>query len=361
MILLALLLFAAGMRAHADTSGTVLERTGVGEMLSQAEVLGAKEIRVVVDKAMRGELAFDADALRRVLARLTRALKRGLTNALAALAAPVLAWLAYRLLAGDERGGAMALLCRMSCAATLMRRFVSAHGIAASSLSASVRMVNAAAPVLASALTLTGYGARAAILTPSTALCAGLIDDALRTVGLPLCAAAALIAAAGNLSERFRLNRMFDLVRGGVDWGMRAIMAGFAGMMALQGLMTAGQDAASGRVVRRAMQSILPLVGGELSDSADALLASAVAARNAAGAAGMLAMIGVCAIPFARLVAAALSLRLAAAVLEPVADAGVTRVIGQYAALTQTLAALCACAAMLGMLTLGACLAFAGV
>lgn len=346
-------------RARADSIDSLLERAGFGDMLSQAEALGAKDIRALVGKVMRGELLPDADTLRQLLTRLARAVRRGLMDALAVLAVPVVASLAYQLLADDGENGAMALVCRMSCSASMMRRFVFSRGVAKAALSASVGMVNAASPVLAAALTLTGSGARAAILTPTTALCAGLIDEALLAVGLPLCGAAALIAAAGNLSERFRLNRLFDLVRTVVAWGVRALMAGFAAMMALQGLMTAGQDAAAGRVVRRAMQAVLPLVGGELSDSADALLASAVAARNAAGAAGMLAMIGVCAMPVARLVVETLSLRLASSVLEPVAECGVTRVIGQYAMLTQLLAALCACAAMLGVLTLGACLGFA--
>ena len=121
-----------------------------------------------------------------------------------------------------------------------------------------------------------------------------------------------------------------------------------------------GQDAVSVRAIQRALRSMLPIVGGEVSDSAGALLASALSVRNLAGVAGMVAVVGGSLAPILRLAVAALSLNLAAAVLEPVADAGVTRIIASYGELNKLLLAICVSGTLLAVLMLGACLSMAG-
>lgn len=344
-----------------DLRERLLESAGIGDLAALSEELGGIDVRHVATRLLKGELPVSDIDLQGWLERLGRALGKELTDALRALAAPVLTSLALRTLIGDSPGsGAIGLLCRVSCAALLTARFDAMRQVAEATLSALKRLVDVASPALIAALTLTGASERAAILTPSTALCAGLIEDVLCGAGLPLCAVAAAVAAAANLSDRFQLNRLFDLLRRGIAWGVSLMLAGFTGLMALQGLLLGGQDAVSARAIRRAIQAALPIVGGEVSDSAGALLGSTLAARNAVGVAGMLAVLGACALPIARLAVSALSLRIAAAVLEPVADTGVTRIVSHYADVARMLLAVCVGGTLLAVLLLGACLGLAG-
>ncbi|MBR1821323.1 MAG: hypothetical protein IJ769_06840, partial [Clostridia bacterium] len=71
------------------------------------------------------------------------------------------------------------------------------------------------------------------------------------------------------------------------------------------------------------------------------------------------AVLGVSAAPVARLAVSTLSLRLASAILEPVADAGVTRIVGGFGDVSRMLLAICAGATLLAVLMLGACLGLA--
>ena len=345
--------------AAAEESPSPLDGAGVDALLDQAAELGGANVRALMERALSGEAIIDMEDIRSRLRAFASATRDGLVDALRMLSTPVLACLVLRALTGGrDIDRALTLVCRLSCAALLMERFAECRSVAEGALKTSVRLVGAAAPVLATALTLTGCEAQAVVLTPSAALCADLIDGAFLEIGLPLCAVAAAVAAAANLSERFHLNRLFELLHRGIKWGVRASMAGFVAMLAIQGLLATGQDAIAGRAVRRAIQSAVPIIGGSASDSAGALLSSAMAVRGAAGVAGMLALIAACAMPVARLMAASLALRLASAVLEPVSDAGVARIVGHFADLNRTLVALCAGGAMLGALALGACLGF---
>ena len=317
------------------------------------------DVRSVAEGLMSGRFTLDADAIRQAVQRLGISVKDGLLEVLKALAAPVLAGLLLKTVLGDT-GGMLGLLCRVSCAVLLMGRYLQAQSVCQSALQATVKLVNAASPVLVTALTLTGAAERATVLTPSTALCANLIEGLLLDGALPMCDVAAALAASANLSDRFQLNRLFSTVTRWLGWGLGLLLSGFVGLMALQGLLVRGQDAVSVRAIQRALRSMIPIVGGEVSDSAGALLASALSVRNLAGVAGMVAAVGSTLAPILRLVVSTLSLKLAAAVLEPVADAGVAWIIASYGALHKLLLAICVSGTLLAVLLLGACLSLTG-
>ena len=356
LALCAALIVALSTAALAE--GDLFARFGVDALSRQSQALGGVDVRALCESLLTGKLGLDEDWMNDALRRFAASLKRALTDALTLLAAPVLASLALRSLI--DGGGAIGLVCRMGCAALLTERFVRARAVAAAALDASAKLIDAAAPVLATALTLTGSAGKAAILTPSAALCAKLISDVFSDAGLPLCGVVAIVAAAANLSDRFQLNRLLALMKRGLNWAVSLTLGAFVGLMALQGLLASGQDALTARALRRMIQAALPVIGGEVSDSAGALLGSAIAARNAVGVAGMLAVMGVCAAPLARLAVSSLSLRLAAAALEPVADPGVVKIAAGFADAHQLLLAISAGAALMSVLCLGACLALAG-
>ena len=330
---------------------------GLDALSERSVSLGGVDVRALLEKLITGDISVESMSVADWTGRFLGKLRTGFTQTLAAVAVPALVGLLLRALLGtSEGGGAVTLLCRLGCAAILMERFVYGRTIADAALNASANLVDAAAPVLTSALALAGSGG-AAILTPSATLCAKLITDALRGIGLPLCGVAAAVAACADLSEPFRLNRLFALIKRGVVWGVRLMMAGFVGLLMIQGLLVGGQDVAVSQVMRRVIRTALPFVGGEISDSAGALLGSALAVRRAIGAAGLIAAVSVCAVPIVRLVLGMLSLKLAAAVLEPLCDPGVARVTGRFADVASMLLALCAGAATLSALCLGASLA----
>ncbi len=319
--------------------------------------LGGADVRAILEKLLAGDLFVESLSVVDWTARFLGKLRTGLTDVLVTLAAPALVGLMLRALLGSaEGGGGLTLLCRLGCAAILMERFMYARTIAEAALAASASLVDTAAPVLASALALAGSGG-AAILTPSATLCAKLITDALRGAGLPLCGVAAAVAACADLSDQFKLTRLFALLRRGVGLGVRLLMAAFVGLLTVEGLLVGGQEVAVSQAMRRVIRTALPFVGGEISDSAGALLGSAMAVRRAIGAAGLAAAVSVCALPLIRLSLGMMSLKLAAAVLEPLCDPGVARVTGRFADVLAMLLALCAGAATLSALCLGASLA----
>lgn len=348
-------------QARAEgTADALLARVGFDRLEALARELGVEGVGEIAASALSGELKLDGDLAGRAIRRLGGLLREGLLGALSALAAPVIATLCLRLVLG-RRDGPLTLLCRLACACALAQRCAEAVEVAAEAMGRSARVASAASPVLAAALTATGSGASGAMLSPLAALCASAIEDALVAVGLPACVLTAVVAIAGNLSESYRLDALFRVLKGATVWGVRLLIGGFVGLLAVEGRLAAARDAATSQALGQAIRGLIPFVGGSISDSAGALLESAAAARNAVGVTGMAIALLACAGPALRLSAYMLSLQLASAVIEPVADAGIARITAGLGDVAKLLLALCAGSALLSALLGGACLGLFGV
>ena len=353
-----LMLLCPGARGEAPAQA-LLDQTGFSGLVDLSEALDGPDVRRIAGEVLSGRLPVHRDLPGRALRQFTGAVKKALLPVLWALATPVLVTLALRTVLGAE-DGPLVLLCRLACVFSLGQQCAAAMEVAREGMAVVARIANAAAPVIASALSLTGRAAASATLTPVAAVCADGIEKALMAWGLPMCVVAAVIAAGGSLSDSFRLDRLFKLICGMVTRGLCLLIAAFVGLMALQGRLAAARDGASVQAVRQALKGLIPLIGGSIGDSSAALLESAAAVRNAVGVTGLMILLGTAAGPAVRLGAHMLSMKLASALMEPVADPGITRIAAGYGEIARLQLALYTGSVLLAVLLTGAGLGLLG-
>ena len=358
ILLVALLLLHPACRAEGF-SGALLERAGLSKLEALSEALEGPDVEAVVESALSGRLPIGQDAPSAVLAGVAEALRGALLPALAALATPVAITLVLRVVLG-ARGSPMTLLCRLGCVYSLGKQCAAAMETAKGGMNVALRIADVASPVVAAALTLTGRAASAATLTPLSAVCVDGIENALIAWGLPLCGVAAVVAAAGGMSDSFRLDRLFGLICRVVTWSAGLMIAAFVGMMTLEGRLAAVRDGASVQAVRQALKGLIPAIGGSVSDSSGALMESVASVRNAVGATGVVIALGTAVKPALCLAAHMLSLKLASAIIEPVADPGIVRITACYGEIGRLLLALYAGSVLLVVLLAGAGLGLMG-
>lgn len=342
-----------------DPAVALLEKAGFSDLEALSESLDGPDVHEAARAMLSGELPIGKDLPATALRQLSEAVKGALLPALSALAAPVLVALSLSMVLGTDRGP-LTLLCRLSAVYGLGRQCAAAMVAARSGMRVAVRIADTAAPVVSAALTLTGRAAAGATLTPLSAICADAVENALIGLGLPLCGVAATVAAGGNLSEQFRLDGLFRLICRVVTWGMGMMIAAFVGMMALQGRLAATRDGVSSQALRQALRGLVPLIGGSVSDSSGALAETAVAVQGAVGVTGLLIVLGTATQPALKLGAHMLSLKLASALLEPVADPGITRIAACYGEIARVLLAMYAGSVLLTALLTGAGLGLLG-
>lgn len=351
--------------ALAETEATpesLLDDVGFERVEQFSESIDGIDAGEIVRTLMTGEASLSKDTLLQWGAEIAQILEMTLGQVLMQLAVPIVLSIVLRALLGRsaaaQKGGQ--LFCRVACITIMAGVFVEARQTAGQLINRAVEVSDVMAPVLISALTLTGAATSSAILSPMAALCASLIENFLSTAGLMFSGCAAAMAMAGSLSERFSLDRLFRLVKSGLNWMVGVLMTAFMGVLSVQGLLGSGHDSAAARSVRYAVESVIPVIGGEVSDTMDSLVSSALVMKNAVGVTGMLLLLGTCLTPVLRLFAAMLSLKLTAAIVEPVADRGIVKAIGQFGDATEMLLVAAIGCVVMVLLLLGACLAAAG-
>ena len=143
--------------------------------------------------------------------------------------------------------------------------------------------------------------ATAVVKHGATILFSDFLIRLIDTLLIPLCyafvAANVAWAALGNDG----LKRIGGLLKWLITILLSVVLLAFVGYLNLSGVISGGADAATVKAAKFTISNMVPVVGGVISDTAETLLAGASVLRNAAGVFGMLAVIGICVVPFLNL------------------------------------------------------------
>lgn len=358
LALISVLLALVVQGACAEGKGVeeIVNGMEFGEIQEFADSADEKiSVRETVLKLASGEFSQDIES---ALAEVKNALLSGLRDAvgmLSGIVAPaMISAVAVQMLGGSPGATAAQYVCRLSCAAVLTGAFFRRMDVAGALIRNLAGLSDAVFPLLTGLLSATGASSAAAMLSPAAALFAEGISKAAAGWGMRLAAVAAGLAVAGNLNANLSLKRLFSLTRGVVNFSAGAAMTVFLALLSVQGTLAAGYDNLSVRTARYAVDSIIPVIGGEVADTLDALISSTLLVKSALGVTGMLITLSICVRPVAALLATTLAMRLASAAMEPVADPFLTRMTEQFARAAEMLLVVCVTVVMMLLLMLGA-------
>ena len=206
-------------------------------------------------------------------------------------------------------------------------------------------------PVLASALAATGGVTASTGLYVGTAAFNTLLSAAIPSLMLPILRLLlALSIAHGAVGEPI-LERLGALVRFCAEWALKLGLYLFTGYMAVTGVVSGAADALAGKAAKIAVSSAVPVVGGILSDAADAVLLSAATLGSGAGIWGILTVLAVFLAPALRIGVQYLLLKLTAAAGEALGCGRCAAVVGDFAGVLGLLMALCWTQAVMLLIT----------
>lgn len=153
-------------------------------------------------------------------------------------------------------------------------------------------------PVMTSALAAQGGGATSAVLYTGTVAFDMVLSNMISKFLVPLVHIfLALSLANGALGEEF-LKKMRDFVKWFVSWCLKTVITVFTTYMSITGVVSGTTDAAALKAAKVTISSVVPVVGGILSDASEAVLVSAGLMKNTAGIYGILAILAVFLNPF---------------------------------------------------------------
>lgn len=180
--------------------------------------------------------------------------------------------------------------------------------------------MNKFTPALIISVFACGKAASAAAFEPVLSAAVYVISLIIEKCLIPLMAFSAVLSVAGNIDEKNNISGFIKIVRSVSKWLMALIITLFTGINAVYGFSVSSLDAVSAKAIKFAASSLVPVVGGFLSDTLDTVTTSAGLIKNAVGVSGILIMCGICLTPIIKLGIMQLLIKLIAAIVEPITD-----------------------------------------
>ena len=202
---------------------------------------------------------------------------------------------------GEETGGLAAVVGAMAVAAIAITDANSLIGMGREALEHMQAFSKLLLPAVAAAAAAAGSPGGAAARHLATMLFSDVLITVITSLLLPLLylymAACVGHAALGNEG----LKRVSSAIKWAVTVALCAILLIFVGYLTVSGAVAGTADAAAVKAAKFAMSSVVPVVGGILSDAAETVLAGAGILKNVVGVFGMLVVLGICLVPFLQL------------------------------------------------------------
>lgn len=333
-----------------------LDVSGLQEL--QDETGGDLQVADLLGQLARGEMELSPQNLIDQVGRLFWNEFTGLWPLAAALTAPVLLWAVLRQFKGGQGGISQAAgyVCYLITALALLTIFAGQIQRTKEAVDRVGRLTQNLFPILMTLLSATGGAGLSGMLSPGAAAASAILTQLVQGAAMTIISMAAILAVIGNLSPSLRLDGLFKLAKSCANWLLGCLMVAFLGVMSVQGMLGSAYDSASVETVRYAVDNLMPIVGGEVADTLDVLISSALLVKNAAGVTGLILLLQISLEPVLHLVAVMLMLRIISALTEPVAEGPVLSCMNQFSEVMRCLLVAIVCAAVLFMVLVGASL-----
>lgn len=156
-------------------------------------------------------------------------------------------------------------------------------------------------PVMTAALAAQGGLTTSAALYTGTAAFNTLLCNLISKLLVPMVYIFLALAVGNGAVGEDILKRLRDFAKNVVSWGLKTVLTVFTTYMSITGVVSGTTDAAALKATKVTISSVVPVVGGILSDASEAVLVSAGLVKNAAGIYGLLVILALFLEPFLRI------------------------------------------------------------
>ncbi|MBQ4047217.1 MAG: hypothetical protein IJC93_02460 [Clostridia bacterium] len=211
-------------------------------------------------------------------------------------------------------------------------------------------------PTLTAAGIAAGNGGAAVARQSAALVCADLLITLFRRVFVPLVYAVLAFRGAGIIAQNPFFARAGAFCKNTVSLVLRVLLTLYFGYLTVVGLVGGAADTLAKRAAKTAVSAGIPLIGGVLTDAAEAVYAGAALAKNTIGVFGLLAILALAVLPILSAGGAYLCLRVGAALAQNLPETGGREAIDAVADAVGMVFAMCAASAALLLLTVILCM-----
>ena len=256
---------------------------------------------------------------------------------------------------------AAGLACFLIISLPLIKIFSEIAGYAAQTIHNICDFITKFEPIFISMLVASGAVTQAAAFQPvlaASVYVSGLLMD---KCILPICCFSAILALAGNISDRIEIGTLTKFLFSVSKWLLTGLLTLFSAVLSLYGFTTKAFNAVTAKGLKFAVGSLVPIVGGILSDTVETVLSGANLLKNAVGTAGMVALFTMAFSPALKILVMMIFLRLTAAVIEPFSEKRIVNMLLSISESVKMLFSMVMASTLLFVVSIGIILLSSGV
>lgn len=211
-----------------------------------------------------------------------------------------------------------------------------------------VGFINVLVPLLITLMVYTGSITTTGLLEPIILFLINFIGNAINQVIIPIVLIVTALSIISKISDRVQIDKLANFFKSGVIWTLSIILTIFVGVISLEGTLGSTVDGITAKTTKAVVSSAIPIVGKILGDAVDTVLGCGVVLKNAVGVIGVIIVIGICIAPIIKLATLTIMYNLASAVIEPIADTKIVKLLSEMGGVFKLLLAiLCSISVML--------------
>ena len=241
----------------------------------------------------------------------------------------------------------MAMAWSVALGTVMLQRTGTMIGYAADALRQICDYGKLLCPVLTTALAAQGGITASAALYTGTIAFITLLSTLVSRLLIPLVYIFLLFSVAGSAIGEGFFRNLADGVKHLLTWLLKTLLIVFTTYMSVTGVVSGTTDAAALKTAKVTLSSVVPVVGGILSDASESVLVSMGILKNAAGIYGILAVLALFMGPFVKVGVQYLLLKGSAALCSLFGDKRISSLIGDFSTAMGLLVAMVAAGCVL--------------
>lgn len=250
--------------------------------------------------------------------------------------------------------------CYGAAAATAIKCFTICVEYANDAVGEMTDFITKLSPMLATLIIASGKSVSAAAFHPILSAAVYVVSLICHKCILPIASYAVILNVADNLGDHVRLSGVCRLMSSVSKWILALSFTLFTGVCAIYGFSAPSLDAVGAKTVKFAVGSLVPVVGGFLSETLETVITGSKLMKNSVGTAGLIVLCTICAMPVIKIGCMALVVRLSAAVCEPVCDQRISNLLLTVSSTITVLFGMVATVAVLFLICISIILAATG-
>lgn len=195
-------------------------------------------------------------------------------------------------------------------------------------------------PVLIGLLLTSGKAVSASVFHPVLMSAVYVVTLIVKKCIIPLAVYSAVLNIVNNINEQVQISSFCKLIGSVSKWILAAAFTLFTGICGIYGFSAPALDVLGAKTIKFAVGSLVPVVGGFLSDTLETVVSGSIMMKNVVGGAGLFTLCGMCLVPIIKLSVMLLMIRLSAAIVEPVTDVKIAKLLSDMSGVVTTVFAM---------------------